>query len=113
MDRFEGNFKRFASYVGIVPGVHNSNESVRPGRITKHGPQELRTALVQVALGMLRLTKHTSDWYLIKDDRQRKEVKGWGRAIIALSRKVARVVFAMLMNGEEVHSELMLREPLT
>ena len=72
MDRFEGNFKRFASYVGIVPGVHNSNESVRPGRITKHGPQGLRTALVQVALGMLRLTKHTSDWYLIKDDRQRK-----------------------------------------
>lgn len=113
MDRFEGDFKRFASYVGIVPGVHNSNESVRLGRITKHGPQELRTAFVQVALGMIRLTKQTSDWYLIKDYRQRKEVKGSGRAIIALSRKVARVVFAMLMNGEEFHPDLMFREPLT
>lgn len=65
MERFEGEFKRFASYVGIVPGVHNSNESIRLGRITKHGPQELRTAFVQVALGMIRLTKQTSDWYLM------------------------------------------------
>lgn len=113
MNRFEGNFKRFAAYIGIVPGVHNSNESIRMGRITKHGPQELRTAFVQVALGMIRLTKQTSDWYLIKDYRKRKEIKGSGRAIIALSRKVARVVFAMLMNGEEFHPELMLREPLT
>ena len=113
MNRFEGNFKRFAAYIGIVPCVHNSNESIRMGRITKHGPQELRTAFVQVALGMIRLTKQTSDWYLIKDYRKRKEIKGSGRAIIALSRKVARVVFAMLMNGEEFHPELMLREPLT
>ena len=113
MDRFEGEFKRFASYVGIVPGVHNSNESIRLGRITKHGPQELRTAFVQVALGMIRLTKQTSDWYLIKDYRQRKETKGSGRAIIALSRKVARVVFAMLMSGEEFDSSLMYRDPQT
>ena len=113
MERFEGDFKRFASYVGIVPSVHNSNESVRLGRITKRGPRELRTAFVQVALGMIRLTKQTSEWYLIKDYRQRKEVKGSGRAIIALSRKVARVVFAMLINGEEFNPELMFRNPQT
>lgn len=111
MDRFEGDFKRFASYVGIVPSVHNSNETVHLGRITKHGPTELRTAFVQVALGMIRLTKQTSDWYLIKDYRRKKEDKGSGRAIIALSRKVARVVFAMLMKGEEFRPELMDREP--
>ena len=110
MERFDGDFKRFAAYIGIVPGVHNSNESVHLGRITKHGPKELRTAFVQVALGMIRLTTQTSDWYLIKDYRRKKEEKGSGRAIIALSRKVARVVFAMLMNGEEFHPELMYRE---
>ena len=46
LDRFEGDFKRFAAYVGIVPGVHNSNEAIHLGRITKHSPQELRTAFV-------------------------------------------------------------------
>ncbi len=111
LDRFEGDFKRFAAYVGIVPGVHNSNEAIHLGRITKHGPQELRTAFVQVALGMIRLTKQTSDWYLIKDYHRKKEDKGSGRAIIALSRKVARVVFAMLMKGEEFRPELMNRKP--
>lgn len=110
MSRFDGNFKRFAAYVGIVPGVRSSNEYVHLGRITKHGPEELRTAFVQVALGMIRLSKQTSEWYLIKDYRRKKEMKGSGRAIIALSRKVARVVFAMLMSGEEFHPELMFRE---
>ena len=110
MERFEGNFKRFAAYIGIVPSVHNSNEKVHLGRITKHGPRELRTAFVQVALGMIRLQKKTSDWYLMEDYRRKKEDKGSGRAIIALSRKVARVVFAMLMNEEEFHPELMCRE---
>ena len=108
MDRFGGDFKRFAAYIGIVPRVHNSNEAVRLGRITKHGPRELRTAFVQVALGMIRLQKQTSEWHLIKDYRRKKEDKGSGRAIIALSRKVARVVFAMLMSGEEFDPELMI-----
>jgi transposase len=59
--RFCGDFKRFASYVGIVPSVHNSNETVHMGRITKHGPQELRTAFVQATMGMLRLSKITGE----------------------------------------------------
>ena len=109
MDRFGGDFKRFAAYVGIVPSVHNSNEAVHLGRITKHGPRELRTAFVQVALGMIRLRKQTAEWYLIKDYRRKKEDKGSGRAIIALSRKVARVVFAMLMSREKFNPELMIR----
>jgi transposase len=60
---------------------------------------------------MIRLPKKTSDWYLIKDYQRMKEVKGSGRAIIALSRKVARIVFAMLMRGEEFNSNLMVRGP--
>lgn len=39
--------RMIASYVGIMPSVHNSNETVHMGRITKYGPQELRTAFVQ------------------------------------------------------------------
>ena len=108
LERFDGDFKRFAAYIGIVPSVHNSNETVHLGHITKHGPQELRTAFVQVALGMIRLSKQTSNWRLIEDYRRKKTDKGSGRAIIAMTRKVARIVFVMLENREPFNPELML-----
>ena len=108
LERFDGDFKRFAAYIGIVPSVHNSNETVHLGHITKHGPQELRTAFVQVALGMIRLSKQTSEWRLIEDYRRKKTDKGSGRAIIALTRKIARIVFVMLENRETFNPDLML-----
>ena len=108
LERFDGDFKRFAAYIGIVPSVHNSNETVHLGRITKYGPQELRTAFVQVALGMIRLSKQTSNWRLIEDYRRKKKDKGSGRAIIAMTRKIARIVFVMLENREPFNPELML-----
>ena len=107
LERFDGNYKRFASYIGIVPSVHNSNETKHLGRITKHGPQELRTAFVQAALGMVRLNKVTSEWRLIKDYHRKKEDKGSGRAIIALARKISRIVFVMLSKRETFNPDLM------
>jgi len=107
LERFEGDYKRFAAYVGIVPSVHNSNETTHYGRITKHGPQELRTAFVQAAMGMLRLTKETSEWRIIKEYQRRKAEKGSGRAIIALARKITRIVFVMLSKRESFNPDLM------
>ena len=107
LERFEGNYKKFAAYVGIIPSVHNSNESTHYGRITKHGPQELRTAFVQAAMGMIRLTRVTSEWRLIKEYQRRKDDKGSGRAIIALARKITRIVFVMLSKRERFNPDLM------
>ena len=107
LERFGGDYKKFASYVGIVPSVHNSNESSHYGRITKHGPQELRTAFVQAALGMIRLTKVTSEWRIIKEYQRRKADKSSGRAIIALARKITRIVFVMLTKRERFNPDLM------
>ena len=107
LERFEGNYKKFASYVGIIPSVHNSNESKHLGRITKRGPQELRTAFVQAAMGMIRLSKVTSEWRLIKEYQRRKDDKGSGRAIIALARKITRIVFVMLSKRERFNPDLM------
>ena len=105
--RFDGDFKRFSSYLGIIPSVHNSADTVRMGHITKRGPQELRTAFVQVAMGIIRQPQNTSEWKLMKDYQTMKTSKGSGRAIIALTRKVARIVFAMLNNKEAFNPELM------
>ncbi len=107
LERFEGNYKKFAAYVGIIPSVHNSNESTHYGRITKHGPQELRTAFVQAAMGMIRLTNVTSEWRLLKEYQRRKDEKGSGRAIIALARKITRIVFVMLSKRERFNPDLM------
>ena len=107
INRFDGNFKKFSSYLGIIPSVHNSADTVRMGHITKRGPQELRTAFVQVAMGIIRQPQNTSEWKLMKDYQTMKTSKGSGRAIIALTRKVARIVFAMLNNKEAFNPELM------
>lgn len=109
ISRFDGNFKKFLSYLGIIPSVHNSADTVRMGHITKRGPQELRTAFVQVAMGIIRQPQNTSEWKLMKDYQTMKTSKGSGRAIIALTRKVARIVFAMLNNKEAFNPELMKR----
>ena len=109
IERFDGDFKRFASYLGIVPSVHNSADSVRMGKITKRGPQELRTAFVQVAMGIIRQPQNTSEWKLMQDYKTMKTSKGSGRAIIALTRKVARIVFVMLNNKEAFNHELMIK----
>ena len=109
IERFDGDFKRFASYLGIVPSVHNSADSVRMGKITKRGPQELRTAFVQVAMGIIRQPQNTGEWKLMQDYKTMKTSKGSGRAIIALTRKVARIVYAMLNNREVFNPDLMVK----
>ena len=109
IERFEGDFKHFASYLGIVPSVHNSADSVRMGKITKRGPQELRTAFVQVAMGIIRQPQNTGERKLMQDCKSMKTSKGSGRAIIALTGKIAQIVFAMLNNREAFNPKLMVK----
>lgn len=107
IERFDNAFKRFSSYLGIIPSVHNSNEVQHLGHITKRGPQELRTAFVQVAMEVIRQPQNTSEWKIMKDYQTMKISKGSGRAIIALTRKMARIVFVMLNKREPFNPELM------
>ena len=51
--------------------------------------------------------QNTAEWKLMKDYQTMKISKGSGRAIIALTRKVARIVFAMLNNKQPFNPELM------
>ena len=93
--------KKYASYAGLVPWVQGSNEVVRYGKITKRGPEELRTALVQVVMGMLRLKKTTIGWRLMKRYEEMKRNKGSGKSITASARKVAVMIWHML-RGQRV-----------
>lgn len=85
---------RLASYFGIVPRVHNSNETERSGHITKRGSKLGRTALVQCALIAKRYSPYLANYY----ERIRSR-RGTGRAIIALARKFLGIIYRTLKNN--------------
>ena len=93
--------KKYAAYAGLVPWVQNSNETVHHGKITKRGPKELRTALVQVVMGLRRMKAKTCTWRLMQRYEAMKRSKGSGKSITATARKVAVIIWHMLSEEEE------------
>jgi transposase len=89
--------KKYAAYAGLAPWVRDSNETIRHGRITKRGPEELRTALIQVVMGLRRLKEErTLGWRLMERHEAMKKRKGSGKTIVATARKLATIIWHML-----------------
>jgi len=85
--------KALASYLGIVPRVSISNETVHRGRITKMGNKIARTVLVQSTLIAIRYSPYLNAFY-----QKLKAKKGSGKAIIATARKLLGIVYNTLKN---------------
>jgi len=92
--------KKFAAHMGLAPWVQNSNETVHHGHITKRGPTEMRTAMVQCVLGMVRNKRTTGGYRIMRKYEQMKKHKGSGKSIIATARKLSTIIYMMLKNGE-------------
>jgi len=105
--------KKYASYAGLAPWVQNSNETVRHGKITKRGPEQLRTALVQIVMGMRRMKEKTLNWRLMERHEMMKRSKGSGKSIIATARKVAVIIWNMLTNEANFEVEKMTSRSLS
>ena len=103
--------KKYSAYAGLVPWVQNSNETVHHGKITKRGPEELRTALVQLVLGMRRC-RSTVSWRLMQRYTELKRNKGSGKSIIATARKLSTIIWCMLSSDQEFDSSLMIDKKL-
>jgi transposase len=86
--------KKLSAYFGLVPKVSQSNESLRQGRITKHGSKLARTTLVQCALIAKKYSPYLQDFY----ERVKKK-RGSGKAIIATARKLLSIIFYTLKNN--------------
>lgn len=99
---------RYAAFVGVVPYVHSSNTRSRNGTITKHGPEQLRTAFVQLVMGMRRM-EQLGTYRLMKRYAALKATKGSGKAIIATARKLTHIVWHMLTYNEPFNPSLQLR----
>jgi len=100
--------KKYASFAGLVPWVQNSNETIHHGKITKRGPKELRTALVQVVMGVRRMKAKTLTWRLMQRYEAMRKSKSSGKAIIAAARKMAVIIWQMLTEDVEFDLEKMV-----
>jgi transposase len=110
INRYE-SAKKYAAHAGLVPWVQNSNTTVRHGHITKRGPLELRTAFVQMVMGMLRLRNKTAGYRLMGKYNVMKEHKGAGKSIIATARKMNTMVYAILKTRKPFDPSRMAPDP--
>jgi transposase len=98
------HYNKLGAYCGLVPWVNCSDEKERYGKITKRGPVELRTVMVQMVLGMIRCKEEKNNRLMIMY-RQLKKTKGSGKALIATARKLTKIIWTMLTNDEEFKKE--------
>lgn len=93
-DRF-ADAHRVASFYGLTPGERSSGLKRRSTSITKAGPSTVRWLLIQGAHCVLRTRPHDpmSQWAQGIAERRGKRI-----AIVALARKMAGILWAMLRN---------------
>lgn len=93
------NGRQLAAWLGLVPGRHGSGGKTRLGRITKAGDRYLRTLLVLGARSLLATAALRHDriscWAIALQARV-----GYGKAVVAIAAKNARIAWAMLTRGE-------------
>ena len=86
-----GNFAKrghLAAFLGMTPGVSQSNDSLRIGRITRRGSKIARTTLVHCALVARRYSPYLSDFH-----EKIKSRRGAGKANITVAKKLLNTVF--------------------
>lgn len=90
--------RNMAAWIGLVPKQNSSGGKERLGSITKAGNRYLRQMLFTGAMAVLRRamqgTRRT--WLTQLLERRRPKV-----AAVALANKNARIVWAMMMSGEQ------------
>jgi transposase len=91
--------RQFSAWLGLVPRQNSSGGKTKLGCITKAGDSYLRTLLVLGARAMLMTAKNKEDpvsrWAL-----QLKERRGYGKAVVAIAAKNARMCWAALRLGD-------------
>lgn len=93
--RFE-SASSVASYLGLTPGERSSGARVRRLGISKAGAARTRVALVQASWVLWRTRPNDPN---VKWAKTIAERRGTQKAIVALARKLARIMFAMWRDG--------------
>lgn len=89
-----------ASWLGLVPRVAQSADTLRTGSITKRESVHARWVLTEVALAAVRArTNRLRD--LVE---RKKKIRGTGKTMVALAWKIATLVWHLL-NHDEVYND--------
>ena len=92
-ERFGGDAGRASAYLGLVPSEHSSGEGHRKGAITKAGPRMTRSLLVQAAWTLWRQRRRVAPLYAWVEQVAAR--RGRRIAVIALARRVSRILYAI------------------
>jgi transposase len=85
-------------YLGLVPSLYQSGETEIRGRITKEGDKLLRWLLIESATVILSRCK--KQFALKQWGAQLQEKKGFGKARVAVARKLAVLLHHLWLSGE-------------
>ena len=85
----------------IVPNVYQSADKYHNGRITKRGSKEARWILTQIAQAAAR----TKNSRLKEFFNRKKKSIGHSKAIIALARKIATIIWHLITKEEMYEDE--------
>jgi transposase len=90
--------RNVGAFIGMTPREHSSGQRTWRGKVSKCGPSELRAMLMQAGMSVLTSTKKDSQlrqWGL-----RLAEKKGKRHAAMAVGRKLAIIMYRMLVKGE-------------
>jgi transposase len=90
--------EQVASYLGLVPSLYQSGEVEIKGRITKHGDNLLRWLLVEASTTLL--TRSQKQCPLKTWGLKLQETKGFGKARVAVARKLACLLHHLWSTGQ-------------
>ena len=94
-ERFE-NAGQVSNYLGLVPRVYMSGETVRYGHITKRGNGYVRALLVQAALVWSKQDEKLKERYNYMTQEKSKSKK---TAIVAVAWRLAEEMYTLLRYG--------------
>lgn len=95
INRFSSN-EKLASWIGIVPSIHQSGETNKSGHITKQGSKRLRWILVQCAHVAVNTSPELNKFYERIAAR-----RGSNKAIVAVARKLVKIIYAVLTTRQK------------
>jgi len=87
------NAGQVGDYVGLAPGIYQSGETERVGRITREGDRMLRTLLVEAANSVLYHCRKPWAWKRWVDELSAR--KGSAKARVALARRLAGLLWRL------------------